>query len=101
MMNPFKNSRAAQGKPTQAEVLDKTSSAAKERRLVPRPLPVPEMVEGNADSDWSLWQESVAFLDSQVQPLWSPTVSDKLDEAAPSTESAALDAFASVHKNSA
>lgn len=67
---------------------------------MPRPLPVPEVVEGNADSDWSLWQESVAFLDSQVQPLWSPTKPDQLHEAAPNTGSAAIDPFASVHKNS-
>jgi hypothetical protein len=31
------------------------------------PLPVPEVVEGNQDSDWALWEDSVAFQDSQMQ----------------------------------
>ena len=30
------------------------------------PLPKPEVTEGNEDSDWSLWENSVAFQDSQM-----------------------------------
>lgn len=31
------------------------------------PAPLPEVVEGNEDSDWALWEDSVAFQDSQMQ----------------------------------
>jgi hypothetical protein len=31
------------------------------------PIPAPEVVEGNEDSDWALWEDSVAFQDSQMQ----------------------------------
>lgn len=100
MLNFFRNSKVAMSRPTQTEALNKTSSIAKERRLIPRPLPLPEVVEGNEESDWSLWQESVAFHDSQMQTAWPATVPDQLHEATPSIESTAIDPFASVHKNS-
>ncbi len=32
-----------------------------ERRRFPRPLPLPEVFEGNGDTDWSLWEESVSL----------------------------------------
>jgi len=32
----------------------------------PDSIPVPDVVEGNQDSDWSLWEDSVAFQDSQM-----------------------------------
>ena len=31
----------------------------KERRRFPRPLPAPEVIEGNGDADWALWGEAV------------------------------------------
>lgn len=100
MLNFFKNSKAAQARPAQTSVLHTTSSTVKERRLVQRPLPVPEVIEGSGDSDWSLWQESVASHDSQMQPLWPATEPGQLHEAAPSVDAPTLDPFASVHKNS-
>jgi hypothetical protein len=36
------------------------------RPLLPELLPVPEMVEGNEDADWALWQSSVTFQDTQT-----------------------------------
>ena len=33
---------------------------------VPEPAPLPEVTEGNLDSDWALWEDSVAFQDSQM-----------------------------------
>ena len=98
MLNFFKNSKTTQARP--AALLHKTSSTTKERRLVPRPLPVPEVLEGNEDTDWSLWQESVAFQDSEMQAPWPATEPDQLHEAVLSTEPPAIDPFASVHKNS-
>ena len=100
MLNFFKNSKATQARPAQTPVLIKTSSTTNERRLVSRPLPAPEVIEGSEESDWSLWQESVAFHDSQLQAPWPATEPGPLHKAVPSMESAAIDPFASVHKNS-
>jgi hypothetical protein len=43
-----------------------TSSQANKRPHLPDPIPVPEVVEGNEESDWALWEDSVAFQDSQI-----------------------------------
>lgn len=100
MSNIFKRQGDATARPAERAASNKTSSPAKERRLLPRPLPTPEVVEGNEDSDWSLWQESVAFQDSQMQPGWFITEPVPIQGAAPSKESEFIDPFASVHKNS-
>jgi len=44
-----------------------TSPRAKKPPSLPEPLPEPEVIEGNQDSDWALWEDSVAFQDSQMQ----------------------------------
>ena len=33
------------------------------------PAPLPEVIEGDSESDWDLWQESVNHLDSQLPAL--------------------------------
>jgi len=63
------------------------------------PGPLPEVVEGNDDTDWALWEDSVisqrAALDSQRQGLSSQTSGlDKLN----SSQFDEVDAFASVRK---
>ncbi len=100
MLNLFKNSKTTQATPAQTPVLQKSSSTTKERRLVPRPLPAPEVLAGSEEADWSLWQESVSLQDSQMQALWPATEPGQLREAAPSVDAPAIDPFASVHKNS-
>jgi hypothetical protein len=37
------------------------------------PLPRPEVTEGNDDSDWSLWENSIAFQDSQIPEPYPKT----------------------------
>jgi hypothetical protein len=56
----------------------------------PLPLPVPEVIEGNEDTDWALWEDSVS------QPL-SPRDS-VYDRLAPSSQFNDVDAFGSVRK---
>ena len=73
---------------------------AGERRRFPRPLPVPEVVEGNEDSDWSLWEESVSFQDSQMQPVLPTTKPMPMQAVTRGIESEVIDPFATVHKNS-
>ena len=63
------------------------------------PGPLPEVVEGNDESDWALWEDSVisqrAGLDSLRQGLASQTSGlDKLN----SSQFDEADAFASVRK---
>jgi hypothetical protein len=46
-------------------------AAAKPRAAEARPEPavLPEITEGNDQTDWALWEDSVAALDSQMQSL--------------------------------
>lgn len=68
-------------------------------------IPVPEVVEGNSDSDWALWEDSVSFQDSLFPPDFMDSVRVR-DEAptgnaAPSAfeQMASPDPYASVTKN--
>jgi hypothetical protein len=45
------------------------------------PLPKPEVTEGNDDSDWSLWKDSVAFQDSQLPEPYPKTRPAPLEAA--------------------
>lgn len=62
-----------------------TSSAARPRNpstKTPRargvdpldPLPLPQVQEGNLDSDWAMWEDSVREQDSQFPPQFLDTV---------------------------
>jgi hypothetical protein len=45
------------------------------------PLPVPEVIEGNEDSDWALWEDSVAFQDSQMQSGFGDLTAPEIRES--------------------
>ena len=62
------------------------------------PAALPEVTEGNEQTDWALWEDSVAALDSQMQSLGSRSGYGKLD--APS-DYQDVDAFARVTKKDA
>ena len=84
-------SRAGEPKP-------KSRQSSTDPRLA-APGPLPEVVEGNDETDWALWEDSVisqrAALDSQRQGLSSQTSGlDKLN----SSQFDEVDAFASVRK---
>ena len=71
------------------------------RRVRPRDETVdaapaaPDVVEGNSEQDWALWEDSVAMLDSQMQPLAAGASGyDKL----PSSQFDDADAYAGVRK---
>lgn len=60
------------------------------------PAPLPEVVaEGNTQADWSVWEDSVMALDSQMQEL--PTNRVYVRETRPS-QLDEIDAFASVRR---
>ncbi len=50
-------------------VADGGGAAAQDPSLELLPPPLPEVVEGNEDSDWALWEASVAAMDEHVQAL--------------------------------
>jgi hypothetical protein len=100
MLNFFRPSEAAGERPKEAATLSKTSSGTRERRILPRPLPCPEVVEGNADSDEPLWQEFVALQENQRHPAWTATEAVPLEGATPNPASKVVDAFDSVHRRS-
>jgi hypothetical protein len=73
------------------------------RRSLPAPLeppPVPQVVEGNQESDWDLWESSMMELDSQMQPL-DPreTIRDRQGESSRFNEEP--DPFSSVRGKNA
>jgi hypothetical protein len=63
------------------------------------PGPLPEVTEGNEQSDWALWEDSVAALDSQMQSL-GPS-SRFSDRTSTPTDFQDIDAFARVTKKDA
>lgn len=100
MFNFFKRSDAASVKPSVGRMTRKPAPKQGETPLVPNPLPIPEMLEGNEDSDWALWEDSVAFQDSQMQgPLPRVDLAPRLAPR-PGNSSDTLDPFASVRRTS-
>src|SRR6266568_7296758 len=68
--------------------------------------PLPEVTEGNEQSDWALWEDSVVALDSQMQGLTSSmqglTSSVRIyDKPETPSEYQDIDAFAKVTKKDA
>jgi hypothetical protein len=62
------------------------------------PTPLPDIVEGNDETDWDLWQDSV---DSQMQSLNSRSSPLRRTDgkSTGATGYDELDPFSSVHKN--
>jgi hypothetical protein len=60
------------------------------------PLPLPEVTEGNSEADWSAWEDSVAFQDSQL-PDFGPSKPPPAPPAHPGDT--VPDPFHSVHKH--
>ena len=50
------------------------------------PLPIPEVKEGNEESDWSMWEDSVAFQDSKMNSVYPETRPVPLSPAEPSED---------------
>lgn len=61
------------------------------------PPPLPEVTEGNLESDWALWEDSVAFQDSQMPSSFGDLDSVKTRDDKP-VKSRDPDPFATVRK---
>lgn len=66
MFNFFKRPAPQTGTHSTKPSARGTPPQAKKLPSLPEPLPEPEVVEGNQESDWALWEDSVAFQDSQI-----------------------------------
>jgi hypothetical protein len=62
------------------------------------PPPLPEVSEGNQESDWALWEDSVAFQDSQMPSVFTELDAVKTRDDPPKARNAGPDAFAAVRK---
>jgi hypothetical protein len=106
MWNPFKRAAPKVPKP-QARGVSKEQSwyqpAQAARSKVPssnatHPLPLVEVSEGNLDSDWAMWEDSVSFQDSQMPPLDDPRLSVRTKEKLDGPD--LVDPFGTVNKRS-
>lgn len=64
------------------------------------PAPLPQVVEGNEQTDWALWEDSVMLLDSQMQSLTPSARIYAREKEAPS-EYQDVDPFAKIGRKSA
>ena len=71
----------------------KKSSGSPATEITSGPAPLPQVTEGNEETDWSLWEDSVTALDSQMQALGP---SSRISEA--SSDYQDVDAFSRVAK---
>lgn len=63
------------------------------------PLPVPEVTEGNLESDWAMWEDSVMEQDSEMHSAYLDTTPQPLNAVASASEAVDLDPFAGVTKH--
>ncbi|MCM2253109.1 MAG: hypothetical protein NDJ19_12180 [Ramlibacter sp.] len=91
--------RSAAPEPTTPAPTRRAAAKSRAAEAAPLALPqLPEVTEGNEQSDWALWEDSVVALDSQMQSLGpSPSGYGKLEACSDYQDD--LDAFSRVRKN--
>lgn len=93
MFNFFKRAAILRAKPGPRQAVARSSAS-----LVPaEPAPLPQVLEGNEESDWAMWEDSVAFLDSQMHPLAASETVYLREEGRPS-QFQDIDPFSSIGK---
>lgn len=99
MVNFFRRPAVAAVKPAVAKpAVHKPASALDAQQGLNDPLPIPEVLEGNENADWALWEDSVWAQDSQMQSLTPSVRIYQKQEARPSQFEGLDDAFSSVSK---
>lgn len=95
MFNFFKRSDKAPDRPVaKAAGADAKPSRSRNADFL-EPLPVPEVQEGNLDSDWAMWEDSVLEQESHPPTHFADTTPSRL---APLSD-ADSDPFAKVSKH--
>ncbi len=69
----------------------KSKSASSRGNDFLSPLPVPDVTEGNLDSDWAMWEDSVLEQDSHSASQFADTQPSQLGEASASELEAEAD----------
>ncbi len=62
------------------------------------PLPLPQVQEGNLDSDWAMWEDSVLEQDSHPPSQYADTTPSHLDAEPVAAQDTDTDPFAQVSK---
>jgi hypothetical protein len=71
----------------------------RERRQFPREFSTAyEVIEGNDEADWLLWEESVSFQDSKIHRPQLSLVPARTSEITVNVQAEVTDAFDSVRK---
>jgi len=65
------------------------------------PLPVPQVTEGNEDSDWAMWEDSVLEQDSQTHSQFHDTVPSDFSVEQHAEIDPTVDPFSTVGKHAA
>ncbi len=99
MFSFFKRSSATAATPVVKSASHSRLPKSNDRRSQSGPLPVPEVIEGNDDSDWALWEDSVSFQNSQLPSTASLTKPIPGTQLPIAQEAGSPDAFDSVHKH--
>lgn len=66
--------------------------------LPPAPPSLPEVSEGNQESDWAMWEDSVAFQDSQMPSAFNELDAVKTRDEPVQKKEGAPDPFSAVRK---
>ncbi len=64
----------------------------------PSPPPLPEVVETNDESVWAMWEDSVAFQDSQMPSVFNDLNAVKTRDEPPKKIDGTPDPFSAVRK---
>ncbi len=72
--------------------------AAARTGMPPTPPPLPEVSEGNQESDWAMWEDSVAFQDSQMPSVFNELDAVKTRDEEEPKKSGAPDPFSTVRR---
>jgi hypothetical protein len=98
MLNFFKRKPGPQPEAKPARPARPRPPAAAGRSALPaEPAPLPEVTEGNLETDWAMWEDSVAFQDSQMPSSFNALDSVRTRESEPAPLDKA-DPFSAVRK---
>lgn len=98
MLRFFRSAPKTPAPEEEPEVRAATPRAASVRPAVPpAPPPLPEVQEGNQDSDWAMWEDSVSFQDSQMPSTFGDLDSVRTRDE-PGKKPKEIDPFAAVRR---
>lgn len=98
MFNFFKRSDKGASSPSMRPRSPSTRTSRARGLDSLEPLPLPEVQEGNLDSDWAMWEDSVLEQDSHPPSQYADTVPSHLDAVPDVALDTAADPFAQVSK---